>query len=171
MLDAGMQGAAAFAVYDPAAVQQMMAAGIGAAITLPLGGKLDMPAIGLKGQPRTVTGRVKLLCDGHYRNFGPMAAGEANSMGPTAVLDTGGLQIVVISNHVEPHDLAAFTAVGIAPERLQFLMLKSRVHWRAGLKALAFAVVECNGTGVCTSDYAALDFKRVRRPIHPLDPL
>jgi microcystin degradation protein MlrC len=171
MLDAGVQDAAAFAIFDPAAVQQMMAAGIGAELTLQLGGKLDMPAIGLKGQPRMVTGRVRLLCDGRFRNRGPMARGEVNHMGPTAVFDTGGVQVVVISIHVEPHDIAAFTAVAIAPETLRFLMLKSRIHWRAGLATLAHAVVECAGTGVCTSDYAALAFKRVRRPIYPLDAL
>jgi microcystin degradation protein MlrC len=169
MLDAGLEGAAAFAIFDPAAVQQMMAAGIGAELTLQMGGKLDMPAIGLPGRPRQVSGRVRLLCDGRYRNRGPMARGELNHMGPTAVFDTGRVQIVVISNHVEPHDIAAFTAVGIAPETLRFLMLKSRIHWRAGLASLAHAVVECAGTGACTSDYAALAFKRIRRPIYPLD--
>ncbi|MBC7735073.1 MAG: M81 family metallopeptidase [Bacteriovorax sp.] len=171
MLDAGLDGAAAFAVFDPAAVQQMIAAGVGHDVTLSLGGKLDMPAIGLTGVPRTTSGRVRLICDGRYRNRGPMFGGELSDMGPTAVLDTGGLQIVVISNHVEPHDLAAFTAVGIAPERCRFLMLKSRVHWRAGLRSLAYAVVECAGTGVCTSDYAMLGLRNVRRPIYPLDAL
>ena len=87
------------------------------------------------------------------------------------MLVVGGIQIVVISNHVEPHDLAAFAAVGIEPDRLQYLMLKSRVHWRAGLKSLAGGVVECAGTGVCTSDYGLLAFKQVRRPIFPLDEL
>jgi len=169
ILDAGLDDVAAFAVYDPAAVQEMIAAGIGADVTLSLGGKLDMPAIGLAGEPRTVSGRVRLICDGRYRNRGPMARGEMNDMGPTALLDTGKVQIVVISNHVEPHDLAAFTAVGIAPERKRFVMLKSRIHWRAGLRDLAHAVVECAGSGVCTSDYAALNFKKVRRPIYPLD--
>ena len=48
-------------------------------------------------------------------------------------------------------------------------MLKSRVHWRAGLRRYARAIVECAGVGVCTSDYGVLDFKRVRRPIYPLD--
>ena len=171
ILDAGLEDVVAFAVFDPAAVQQMVAAGVGAEVTLSLGGKLDMPAIGLKGQPRTVSGRVTLLCDGRYRNRGPMSGGELNSMGPSAVLDTGKVRIVVISSHVEPHDLAAFTAVGIAPETVQFLMIKSRVHWRAGLQSLAHAVVECAGTGVCTSDYAALRFANIRRPIYPLDPL
>ena len=171
MLDAGLEDAAAFAVFDPQAVQQMMAAGIGAELTLDLGGKLDMPAIGLKGQPRSVTGRVQLLCDGRYRNRGPMARGELNDMGPTALFEIGGVQVVVISNHVEPHDMAAFTAVGIAPETKRFVMLKSRVHWRAGLGPLAHAVVECAGTGVCSSDYELLAFKKLRRPIYPLDPL
>jgi len=48
-------------------------------------------------------------------------------------------------------------------------MLKSRIHWRAGLGKLAKAVVECAGAGVCTSDYGQLKFERVRRPIYPLD--
>ena len=34
---------------------------------------------------------------------------------------------------------------------------------------LAHAVVECTGTGVCTSDYNALAFRKVRRPMYPLD--
>ena len=171
MLDAGLDEAAAFAIYDPDAVQQMLAAGVGNSVTLQLGGKLDMPAIGLKGSPRSVSGRVKLVCDGRYRNRGPMSRGERNDMGPSAVLDTGKLQIVVISDHVEPHDLAALEAVGIAPDRCKYIMLKSRIHWRAGLRALAHAVVECAGTGVCSSDYALLGLHQVRRPIYPIDPL
>ncbi|MFT3817525.1 MAG: M81 family metallopeptidase [Rubrivivax sp.] len=171
ILDAGLDGVAAFAVFDPGAVQQMMHAGVGAEVKLSLGGKLDMPAIGLKGQPRQVRGRVRLISDGRYRNRGPMGRGELNHMGPAAVLDTGKVEIVVISQHVEPHDLAAFQAVGIDPASKRYLMLKSRVHWRAGLRSLAGAVVECAGTGVCTSDYAQLPFRHVRRPIYPLDAL
>lgn len=171
MLDAGMRDAAAFAIFDPAAARAMHAAGAGAELTLSLGGKLDMPSIGLTGRPRTVTGRVKTLSDGRYRNRGPMGTGEANDMGLSGVIEVGGVQVVVISNHVEPHDLAAFDAVGIDPHRLQVLMLKSRVHWRAGLGSLASAVVECAGTGVCTSDYQVLAHRRVRRPIYPLDPM
>jgi microcystin degradation protein MlrC len=169
MLDAGLTDAAAFAIFDPAAVQQMIAAGVGSTITLSLGGKLDMPSIGLQGAPRTVTGRIRLLCDGQYRNRGPMGRGELNDMGPTAVLHVAGIDVVVISNHVEPNDMAALTAVGIAPDRLRYLMLKSRIHWRAGLRPMSHATVECAGTGVCSSDYALLGLHKVRRPIYPID--
>ncbi|MFN0185716.1 MAG: M81 family metallopeptidase [Aquabacterium sp.] len=169
MIDAGLGDAAAFAIYDPAAVQQLIAAGVGAEVTLALGGKLDMPAIGLKGEPRTLTGRVRRISDGQFVNFGPMGKGAASSMGPSAVFEVAGIEIAVISNHVEPHDMAAFAALGLGVERKRYVMLKSRIHWRAGLRPMAHAVVECAGTGVCTSDYDRLAFRHVRRPIFPLD--
>jgi len=170
MLDAGLEEAAAFAICDPQAVEQMKRAGVGARVTLPLGGKMAMPALGLKGRPREVTGNVRRICSGLYRNEGPMARGELADMGPSAVLDTGKVEIAVISRHVEPHDIASFRALGIEPEKKRYLVLKSRVHWRAGLGPIARAVIECAGEGVCTSDYSTLKFRRVRRPIYPLDP-
>jgi microcystin degradation protein MlrC len=170
ILEAGLEDVAAFAICDPQAVEQMKRAGVGARVTLPLGGKSEMPALGLKGRPRSVTGNVRRIVSGLYRNEGPMARGELADMGASAVLDTGKAEIAVISRHVEPHDIAAFRALGIDPARKRYLMLKSRVHWRAGLGALAGAVVECAGEGVCTSDYSQLRFRRVRRPVYPLDP-
>ena len=90
-------------------------------------------------------------------------------MGLTAVFDTGNVQIVVLSRHNEPNDLQCFLSLGIDPRRKRFLMLKSRVHFRAAFKPIASEIVECAGTGVCTSDYDALAFEHVRRPIFPLD--
>jgi microcystin degradation protein MlrC len=169
ILDAGLENAAAFAICDPQAVEQMKQAGSGAKVTLDLGGKSDMPSLGLKGKPRQVSGTVKRIIDGAYRNEGPMARGELMDMGLSAVLDTGKVEIAVITRHSEPYDIGAFRALGIDPARKRYLMLKSRVHWRAGLGPLAKSVIECAGTGVCTSDYSQLDFRRVRRPIYPLD--
>ena len=170
ILDAGLEEVAAFAICDPEAVEQMKRAGVGARVTIPLGGKLDMPALKLKGKPRSVTGNVRRIVNGIYRNEGPMARGELADMGPSAVLDTGKVEIAVISRHVEPHDIAAFRALAIEPQKKRYLMLKSRVHWRAGLGAIARSVVECAGEGVCTSDYSQLSFRRLRRPVYPLDP-
>lgn len=169
ILDAGLEEVAAFAIYDPQAVQSMRLAGTGANVTVSLGGKHDMPALGLRGAPRSVTGKVKCLVEGKYRNEGPMATGEHVNMGLCAVLDTGRVEIAVISRHTEPHDMGSFRVLGIDPASKRYVMLKSRVHWRAGLGDLAKEVVECAGTGVCTSDYAQLRFTRVRRPVYPLD--
>jgi len=169
ILDAGLEDVAAFAVHDPEAVQTMIAAGVGATVTVALGGKMDMPSIGLRGEPREVTGTVKTISLGQYRNRGPASKGLLMDMGPSVVLDTGKVEIVVISRQTEPNDLACFLSLGIDPVAKKYLMLKSRVHYRAGFKPIAKQVIECAGTGVCTSDYDQLTFKNVRRPIYPLD--
>jgi len=171
ILDAGLEDVAVFAIHDPGAVQSMINAGVGSNVTIQLGGKIDMPLIGTKGEMLEVSGKVKLISDGQYRNLGPALAGVLMDLGPSVVLDTGTVDIVVISKHQEPNDLACFLTLGIDPRHKRYLMLKSRVHYRAGFGTVAKATIECAGVGVCTSDYGMLDFKKVRRPIYPLDPI
>jgi microcystin degradation protein MlrC len=169
ILRQGLEDVAAFAIYDPQAVQQAIAAGIGAQVTLSIGGKIAMPAIPAASPPLAVSGTVKTISNGRYKNRGPMARGVEMDMGPAVVLDTGATEIVLISRHVEPSDLNCLLSLGIDPTQKRYVMLKSRIHWRAGLGTLAKAVVDCAGVGVCTSDYGQLNFKKVRRPIYPLD--
>src|SRR5215471_15357568 len=169
ILRQGLEDVAAFAIFDPEAVQEAIAAGIGSEVTLSVGGKIKMPAIPGTSPPLSLTGKVKTISDGRYRNRGPMARGVQIDMGPSVVLDTGTAEIVLISRHVEPSDLNCFLSLGIDPMQKRYVMLKSRIHWRAGLGPMARAVVECAGVGVCTSDYSQLQFKKVRRPMYPLD--
>lgn len=171
VLRQGLDNAVFYAICDPEAVQQALSAGLGAQVTLSIGGKTPMPALKEPNPPLTVTGRVKLAFDGLYRNRGPMYAGVRTDLGPTVVLDTGAVEIVLISNHQEPFDLNCLSSVGVDPLQKRFIILKSRVHWRAGFGDLARDVIECDGLGVTTSDYSRLEFRKVRRPIFPLDPL
>jgi len=169
ILRAELDNVAAFAVYDPAAVQEAIAAGIGAQISLSVGGKMKMPAIRRDSPPLTITGTVKTISSGRFRNKGPMGRGVMMDMGPSVVIDNGRVEIALISKHVEPSDLNCLYSLGIDPMQKRYVMLKSRVHWRAGLGAVARAVIDCAGVGVCTSDYGELTFEKVRRPIYPLD--
>ncbi len=169
IIRAGLDNVAAFAIYDPEAVQQAIAAGVGAEATLAIGGKMAMPQIPGDSPPLTVIGRVNTISDGRFRNKGPMQRGVLTDMGPSVVIDTGKVEIALISRHVEPSDLNCFLTLGIDPLQKRYVMLKSRIHWRAGLGKMARAVIECAGHGVCTSDYSQLSFKNVRRPIYPLD--
>ncbi len=157
------------AVWDPEAVQAMMRAGIGAQVSLQLGGKTDMPSIGRTGEPLEVRGTVKALTNGEWTVFGPMYTGVKVFMGPTAVLDTGKVEIVIVSRHHEPWDIGVFTSVGIQPQHKRYLVLKSRIHYRAGFAPLARHTITCDGIGVTTSDNDLLDYSNVRRPIFPLD--
>jgi len=169
VLHQGLQNVAFFAIFDPQAVQQAIQAGVGQTVSLTVGGKLKMPLMPHRSEPVLLTGVVKSISSGKYIAKGPMSKGARQDMGASVVIDTGHVEVALISRHVEPFDVNALISLGIDPTQKHCVVLKSRVHWRAGMGDLAKAVVECAGAGVCTSDYSELDFKRLRRPIYPLD--
>ena len=114
-----------------------------------------------------VSGRVANITDGRFVNEGPVARREWTW--------TYGC-----SGYRQCRDRGDFTTSGaqrlsLPQERWnrtykeKYLMLKSRAHFRAGFGDVAAHIVECAGSGVCTSDYSTLDFRNVERPIYPLD--
>ncbi|NKC15395.1 MAG: microcystin degradation protein MlrC [Gammaproteobacteria bacterium] len=166
---AGLEDVIVAAVWDPQAVQTMAAAGVGSEVEIDLGGNTHMPNLGVQGQPLRLRGRVKTLSDGRFKVHGPMYTGIEVHMGPSAVFDTGNMQIVVVSAHHEPWDLGVFTSMGIQPERHRYLLLKSRIHYRAGFGHLPKHTITLDGTGVTTSDNSCLNYRKLRRPMYPLD--
>ncbi len=170
IIEKGLDSVAVAAVYDPEAVKEMQKAGIGANIKLSLGGKISIESLGIKNKPLEIEGRVRVLTDGKWIVRCPMYTGVKVDMGATALLDTGKVKIVVVSLHHEPWDTGVFTSVGIQPEHEKYLLLKSRIHYRAGFAPIGKQTLHCDGDGVTTSRNALLDYKYLRRPIYPLDP-
>jgi microcystin degradation protein MlrC len=165
----GLRDMAVFAICDPASVAALIEAGIGAAVTLPLGGKTDMPAIGRTGEPLTLTGKVRTITDGEFTVTGPMMTGTRAALGRSVVFAVDGADIVVTERNHEPWDLGCFRSLGIEPTAKRYLLLKSRIHYRAGFKPIAKAIVECDGVGVTSSNQALFRFERLERPVYPLD--
>ena len=164
-----LENVAVGVVWDPMAVRMMQETGLGNRVSIGLGGKTDMPSIGRLGEPWHVEGRVISLTDGKWKVEGPMYTGVEVSTGPTAVLDTGRMRIVVVSFHHEPWDTGIFSNNGIDPIQCRYLILKSRIHYRAGFQPLARATICCDGHGVTTSRNDHLHYEALRRPIYPLD--
>jgi microcystin degradation protein MlrC len=165
----GLEDVVAGPICDPASVQRIIEAGTAASVTLPLGGKVDMPQINLKGKPLTVTGKVTRITEGEFVVTGPMATGTRVRMGRTAVLDTGPVQIVVSEGRSEPFDLGVFTHCGIDPRRKRYVLIKSRQHFRAGFEPIARHIVLCDGDGVTSSDLRLFTYKNRRRPLYPFE--
>jgi microcystin degradation protein MlrC len=159
-----------FGIYDPDAVRQAIEAGVGATVTLSIGAKLKMPQLPVSSAPLEVTGVVQTISSGSFRLKGGLTPGLQIYMGTTVVLDIGKVQVVLLSRHIEPTAQEMLQVLGIDPARKKFVAIKSRVHWRADLGKIAREIVECAGVGVCTSDYGQLTFRKVRRPVFPLDP-
>ena len=94
-LDQGLENVLAGPIYDPLAVDALVSAGVGAEVTIPVGGKFDLPAIERPGEPLVLTGRVTRISDGRFTVRGPVFTGMQVDLGRTAVLDTGALEIVI----------------------------------------------------------------------------
>ncbi len=173
MIGAGMRNAAIGGLYDPDAAAEMHGAGIGAELTLPLGGKTN-PARG--GGPLTLTGTVTALGSGKFVHEGPMSTGVAGDLGPSACFRVTGaegadIDILVVSINVQMLDRALFRAVGIQPEGKDFLAVKSQQHFRGAFGPIASEILVCDTGGMSSDDLSYRTFKKVRRPIHPLDPV
>jgi len=165
----GLEDVCAGPFWDPDTVTQMVAAGIGAEVTVQFGGRIDFPAIKLKGEPLKLTGTVRRITDGKFVVTGPKNTGIHEDLGLTAVLDIGNIEIVICSTRHEPYDLGVFTHAGIDPAQKKFILIKSRQHFRAGFEPILKDVVMVSGPGICTSDYSQFPWKNVRRPVYPLD--
>jgi microcystin degradation protein MlrC len=166
----GLSDMAVGPIWDPLSVGHMIEAGVGKEVTLLLGGKTDMPAIGLKGNPLEVHGTVRCITDGRYTVTCPMETGVVLNHGSSAVLDMGGVEILVCSERMEAFDLGVFRHAGIEPTAKRYLLIKSRHHFRAGFEPIAAHIVYLAGSGVTSSNYSLFRFNKIPRPIYPVDP-
>jgi len=169
-----VKDAAVALVRDPEVVQAAIKAGPGGQIAVDLGGKTDH----LHGDPLPVRAHVKLLSDGRYVNDGPMMAGLAVDLGPSALLlcrpvdddETPPVEVLVTTRAETPIDLNVFRSHGVDPTRRRVLALKGKGHFRAAFEPIARRVVLVEGPGITGADLSRLAFRKVRRPIWPLDP-
>lgn len=159
------QGAVA-CVWDPETARRAAQAGLGAAGTFQIGGKVAPSAY---GAPVEVTGRVAHLSNGEFVGTGPVVRGRTMRCGPTAQIDAGGLKIVVTSIRHAANDRGFFRVGGVDPEREPLLVIKSRGHFRADFEPITSAIIEVDAPGAANPNLDRFPFAHVRRPIWPLD--
>lgn len=120
-------------VTDAAAVRAAHAAGIGAELSLAIGGHIT-PGF----EPLLVKGVVAALGDGAFNITGPVFGGEAVCLGPTAVLLVDGrLSVLLTTEPCISHTPAAFESQGIAVKEQDFVVAKSGMHFQANFAGIA----------------------------------
>ena len=168
-LQQGMRGIGVGPLCDPQTVSQAISAGVGSSVDVALGNKSPLlPGVQVRA-PLRAHARVRAITDGRFKITGPIYTGETWAMGRTVVLDADAFTAVVTERPMEPLDLGVFESAGVDPRRFSFLILKSRMYCRPSFVPLSSALVECDSGGVTSSNYALFPFRKIRRPIYPLD--
>ncbi|MEX2261298.1 MAG: M81 family metallopeptidase [Bryobacteraceae bacterium] len=167
LVKAPLNGPAAIFLVDPVAVACAMAAGVGNTIRMRVGGCFDRK----NSRPVPVKGYVKLISDGRWiaraRGYN---TGIATEMGRSVVLEVGQVQILIAERSAMTVDPALFRSHGIDPSYCKIVVVKSPNGFRAAYEPIAKAIFVVDTPGVSTANLRTLPFRRVPRPIYPLDP-
>lgn len=163
---ADVQDAVIAVIADPESVAQAVEAGVGNSVQLNVGGKTDTQ----HGAPVALTGVVKTLSDGRFIHKGPMGRGTAGNMGRTAVVQVGGVEIILTERRIQPYDAQVLRSVGIEPTARKLIALKSAVHFRADYTPIAHQILDVDTPGVHSPNLFSYDYQKLRHPVYPLDP-
>ncbi len=161
---------AAVVINDPACVQATAGMSPGKRRRVQLGGSSPL-------DPGPVDVEVAFIS----RSDGKFTLEDANShlaasngihidMGPCATVRAGGTTILVTSLKTPPFDLGQLRSQGIVPESCAFLGVKAAVAHRRAYDPIAARSYWVTTPGPCPSDLTTLPYRRIRRPVFPLDP-
>ena len=164
MLSERIASVALVPMIDPAALDAALAAGVGAQITVDLGGKLD----NVFSQPVLVTGKVAAVSSGFVVDLLDRGVCDLRK---TALLEVGSIRIVLLDHRsFAVNHPVLYTHLGLDIADAKMVVVKTASNfqffsrWRSGL-------VRVDSPGTTQSDLTAFSWKRIPRPIYPLDKL
>jgi microcystin degradation protein MlrC len=165
--EAGVQGALLGIFFDPGLAAEAHKLGVGAnfharfnrAEEHPLSGKFEAEA------------KVLGLHGGNIVGKRGISAGHTIALGPMALLEVGGIRVVVVSIRQQCKDTAMFECFGIDIAAARSVIVKSRGHFRAAFDLLFpdDRIIEVDVPGLTTPVLSRIPYRNVPRPIFPLD--
>lgn len=163
LLERRVENVALGMIWDPQAALIAADAGVGARISLRIGGKVGP----LSGAPLDVDAEVTAVNpDLHQMGIGGQGA---DPLGLSVALRVDGVTIVLISIRQQTMTTNPFTDLGIDLRSKALVVVKSSQHFRAEFDRIAAATVYIDAPGSLNLDLARLPYKHVQRPIWPLD--
>jgi len=160
----------AVVINDSVAVDSLFDLPIGATQKIAIGGNGSTLGSG----PIELELEIVSRSDGKFQLEDPhshMASmgGSFIDMGNCVVAKSGGVWILLTSRKTAPMDLGQLRSQGITPESLSAIGVKAAVAHRQAYDPIAAANFTVETTGPCSSHLASLPFRKISRPIYPLD--
>ena len=163
ILRQGIKSTAIIPMIAPETVARLIEAGVGATVRLPLGGHAATRFF----QPLMVTGTVRRIGSGivhlddhHQREI---------DMGRTVVFEVGPVTLLISElRGVAGNVPGVYRAFGVEPTGYKMAVLKTASNFQFFAK-ISSQVIRVDTRGPGQSDVAGLPWRRVPRPIYPLD--
>ncbi|MEZ9367416.1 M81 family metallopeptidase [Shewanella sp. 10N.286.51.B2] len=155
-----------FNIRDPQVVKQAIEAGVGATISVNLGGKLDPLR---SGNPIACTAYVKSISDGIETIRGPMLNGVSFDLGPSVRLTVGQVDVIVQTGLGQAFDDVSGRAHGIDIYEYDVVCVKSSAHWRAFYQKVSDHLLMADSPGLTTARVGEFAHTKLTHPIYPID--
>lgn len=168
-LEHGIDGAVVV-INDPESAASARAAGAGTRLRLAIGGRgsrLDPGPVELDVEVASASDGIFDLED-RQSHLASMR-GTRIEMGPCAAVRHGGVTILLTSRRMPPFDLGQLRSQGIEPEAAKMIGVKAAVAHRRAYDRIAKAMVWVDTPGPCSSRLGRFPYRRIRRPVYPLD--
>jgi microcystin degradation protein MlrC len=149
-------------LWDPIAVEFCRSAGEGGKLWLRIGGK-STPVSGRPVDAHVVVRAVRPELVIPFEQ-------SRVSFGPAAAVTIGNLDVVLGTKRTQTFAPEAFTDLGIDLARKKIVVVKSSNHFHAAFSKIAAAIHHLDTGGPFPPDPRRVTYRRVRRPIAPLDP-
>lgn len=150
--------------YDPEAVQHCIKAGVGNEVEVEVGGKSHFRA----GEPVIVKGKVIWVGNKEYIGTGPMRLGSKIKLGPTAIIQAGGVWLQLTTNRKSLIDGDPIIQFGYDPLEFDIIVTKSKTHFRAVYEDLGEEIVIIDAPGSGPADLGVLEYKNVPPDVYPI---
>lgn len=161
------------ALADRAAVAEAVKAGIGGRFSSPAGGRTDK----IHGDPVNITGRVKTIYDGQFRETEIRHGGQMYyNQGLSAVIEVDGSTrdlasyVLLTTERQVPFSLHQLISAGILPQRQKILVVKAAVAFRAAYEPIAGEIIEVDTPGATAINPRRFTWKRVPHDLFGLRP-
>lgn len=161
ILQRGIAHVALGPIWDPVAVNFCFDAGEGATLRLRVGGKVAP----VSGQPLDLEVTVTKLTRDASQSFGR----ARGAVGDVAAIRVAGVDLILNNKRGQATGTDLFTAHGVSLHGRKLIVVKSSQHFYAAFAPLAKKVLYTTGPGSLSLDWANMGFKKLRRPIWPLD--
>jgi microcystin degradation protein MlrC len=144
-------------LWDPVAAAEAARAGVGATVILKVGGHSS----NLAGGPIVISGTVTYAEPKQYRVTGPHNHGTLVDLGMTAVIDTGPLWLSLTSVSCTALDEDCFSEFGKAASEFDYIILRSKTHFRAVYEKLADTILLIDTPDVGPADLSLLPYQHI----------